>query len=113
MENKFKIESFKYHELAYGQNHFIKETVDKEFGEIPIVKELSFSEPDFSFLLSIDEEIAGFANLVERKCKFDEYDYLVAGLNNLIVLPEFRKNGFGNELVKFFDNFARTPLIRI
>ncbi|MDX1920104.1 MAG: GNAT family N-acetyltransferase [Candidatus Caenarcaniphilales bacterium] len=103
MKNDLKIESFKHEKLSSENRHLVSLAVKEEFGKIQIIKKLRWSKPTKTILASFEETVVGFVNIVERNCNFDDDTELVAGLSNLIVLPEHRGKGYGLELMNFYD----------
>jgi GNAT superfamily N-acetyltransferase len=84
---------------------------EAEFGGFPIVRETVWAIPDWSFVGSVGEQVACFYHLVLREGQFDGEAVLLAGLNNLVTVPQFRGRGLASRLLRdteaaWYDRFG-------
>ena len=90
----------KYSELDNGTKSKLKSFIDGEFGNIPIVKETEWVQPDWTIVFYQNNEIATFYNIVERKILVDGNKMKIAGINNVITPKKFRGNGYASKILR-------------
>jgi len=99
------IKIFNYNELGQELLEELTNSINDQFGSVPIVKETEWSTPDWSIIYFDEGNIAAFLNIVMRQVKFDDAHHAVGGLNNLITKKEYRKKGLGSQLVRRANTF--------
>lgn len=60
---------------------------------------MTWSQPDFTVTYTEEKKLVSFYNIVQRDVFFDEKLVAVAGINNVITLPEFRGQGYSSKLL--------------
>lgn len=70
-----------------------------EFDRFPIVRQTTWATPDWSLLGMEGCDLACFYNLVERVVQFDGQPIRVAGLNNLVTAPGYKRRGLASRLL--------------
>ncbi|NZA26172.1 GNAT family N-acetyltransferase [Luteimonas sp. SJ-92] len=70
-----------------------------EFDRFPIVRETLWATPDWSFVGLDHDALACFCNVVQRAVHVDGRAVRVAGLNNLVTAPAFKRRGLASELL--------------
>lgn len=56
--------------------------------------------PAYTALIEKDSNIIAHAAIIDTQIKIDSMQYRVAGLQNVFVLPQFRKKGFSDSVVR-------------
>jgi len=87
------------YKLSKRTKNQIDKAVKSAFGDIPIVQEITWSQPDFTITFTEEKELISFYNVVKRDVSFDRKKVTVAGINNVITLPEFRGKGYSSKLL--------------
>lgn len=87
----------------------IKETlhnyIQAEFGHISIVQETTWATPDWTILLTENETIVTFFNIIERQVLLDGTPCKIAGINNVITPPPFRGKGYSSQALTSTTGF--------
>ena len=107
---KTRIEITKYHHLSPALLTELGSLADLEFGHIPIVKETTWAEPDWTCLLYINQHLASFYHIVNRKVLFDKKAIQIIGIHNLITTKLYRGKGYAKYLLKESQSFWRDNL---
>lgn len=100
-----RIECHEFAKLAPATKNMILRSVDREFGDVPIVREHIWAEPDWSILGFLNEDLVGFLNVVDRHALVDDTPIHLFGVNNVITEPPFRRQGFSTKLNREFLQF--------
>ena len=87
----------RFTELKTEIKNHLGSIIEGEFGHIPIVKETSWSIPDWTIIYYFDNEVATFYNVVVREISIDEKYFKAAGINNVITPEKFRGKGFSTK----------------
>ncbi len=95
-----EVTSKSYDDLNPEERHRLIALADDEFGGFDIVRNTEWASPNWVFLCSYENELAGCYNLVLRKAEFDGKPVMLAGLNNMITLPAFRGRRVASHLLE-------------
>ena len=95
-----RVVASRYRELPAELRERLEEIAENEFGHIPLVRETQWAEPDWAYLGYQGPSLVVFHNIIERAVEIDGVVTPVAGLNNMITLPEFRGRGYASELLR-------------
>ena len=100
----------KYAELTYAEKNTIAELIEEEFGEIQIVKETEWTEPDWTIIYYQENKIVSVYNIIEREILLDSSPIKALGINNVITPKEERGKGYSSKLLReteslVFDQF--------
>ncbi len=87
-------------QLTPSQQQELKNRVDREFGDVPIVREHSWAEPTWAFMGFVDNELVTFLNIVDRQVLADNQPVHFLGLNNVITEPQYRGQGYSSQLIR-------------
>jgi GNAT superfamily N-acetyltransferase len=87
-------------ELPDTLQNELKKRIEREFGNVPIVKEHVWAEPTWLFTGYIGDQVVSFLNIVDRHVLADGETVRFFGLNNVITEPEHRGQGYSRELNK-------------
>ena len=90
----------KYNKLDPTVQNTLADMTQHEFGDVPIVQEFKWAIPDWVVYMTLGEEIASVAHVIERSAYFDRAEVIVGGLNNLITKKIFRGKGMGVKVLK-------------
>jgi len=71
-----------------------------EFEQYAIVRETEWASPDVTFIAMNAADVAAYYNLVERVVRIDNVEVRVAGLNNMVTMPAFRRRGVASGLLR-------------
>lgn len=77
----------------------IDRAIKSTFGDVPFVQDITWSKPNFTITYTEENELISFYNIVKRNVLFDGESGTVAGINNVITLPEFRGKGYSSKLL--------------
>ncbi len=83
----------------------LQKRVDREFGDVPIVREHVWAEPTWAFLGFVGDRLVSFLNLVDREVLVDGAPTHFFGLNNVITEPEHRGHGYSTQLNQTAQEF--------
>lgn len=104
------INAFPYKSLDDKTKELLNSIISSEFKEVPIVQELEWAEPDWSVIRYRNRKIVSFCNIVERIVDFDENEYKIGGINNVITPERFRGKGYATEILMYAQNFIFNDL---
>lgn len=99
------IRIFRFYELSNKTRQKIEYYIELEFGEIPLVKEISWAKPDWTIIYTKNNELITFYNIIKRRVHFNDKTYIVAGINNVVTLPAHRGKGYSSKLLSSTKNF--------
>ena len=96
-------------------NKLLEEQLDEapivEWWHIPIIKETTWSKPDWSVVMTNGEaKVICFLNIVEREAIFDGVKVKIAGINHLITTKSFRGKGHGKAVMEETHRFVFNKL---
>lgn len=94
-----------YKKLSQEIKNELEYYIFNEFGEIPIVKETDWAEPNWTIVYSSEGQIVSFYNIVERKVSIDHKFYKCGGINNVITPSKYRGKGFATKMLNDTSNF--------
>jgi hypothetical protein len=98
MLSVMRIERYLAIELPATLQEELEKRADREFGNVPIVREHVWAEPTWAFLGFVDEQLVSFLNIVDREVRADGNPVHFFGLNNVITEPQHRGRGYSNRL---------------
>jgi predicted GNAT family N-acyltransferase len=96
--------------MTSQQRERVDSLVDKEFGHIPFVQNLTWSKPDWLVTLEEDNDLLALYHLVSREVQLDGQTYQAAGINNVITPQQHRKRGYASKLLQETNSFIFTEL---
>lgn len=94
----------KYSDLDNATKSTLEHIIESEFGNIPIVKETQWDNPDWTIIYYIDSKIVTFYNMIERIISINDRKVKISGINNLITLKASRGNGYASKILKETEN---------
>lgn len=94
------IQVFEHEHLPGDRRPELAVAAGNEFDRFPIVRETRWAVPDWSVLGIVDDRLACFYNIVLRTVCFDGRPARVAGLNNLVTLPDYKGKGYASHLLR-------------
>lgn len=100
-----RIDCHEFAQLSPAIKKEIFDRADREFGHVPIVREHVWSEPRWSMLGIVNDEIVSMLNIVDRHASADGAAVQLFGLNNVITEPQHRKQGYSAILNRNFLQF--------
>lgn len=95
----------KYVDLPPSVKRLLEKVAGQEFGNIPIVRETTWSVPEWTAICYLGNEVAAFCSIVSRIIFMNGTFYKAAGLHNLITLERFRGKGLATDLLLKSENF--------
>jgi GNAT superfamily N-acetyltransferase len=101
----------RYDELPTEQRELLEQIANVEFGQVALVRETRWAEPEWSFQLFDGESLAAFYNVVLRAVRFDGVSVRAAGLNTMITVAAHRGQGVASRLLletqpRWFDTLG-------
>lgn len=103
----------KYVDLPPSVKRLLEKVAGQEFGNIPIVRETTWSVPEWTAICYLGNEVAAFCSIVSRIIFMNGTFYKAAGLHNLITLERFRGKGLATDLLLKSENFMFEGLLWI
>lgn len=100
-----QIDYYPFNELAVTLKQELRRRADREFGDVPIVRDHVWAEPTWAVLGRVGEEVVSFLNIVDRHATADGVPVHLFGLNNVITEPQHRGKGYSKELNRKFLEF--------
>lgn len=95
----------KYDSLSAAIKETLNNNIQSEFGHIPFVQEITWAIPDWTVLLTKDNTIVTFFNIIEREVLVDGTPSKIAGINNVITPPSFRGKGYSSQVLTNTTSF--------
>lgn len=105
---RLKIE--KYAHLSNEIKTYLGRINHQEFGHFQIVKQITWSIPDWVIFVLHGADICAYCNIVERTILVDTKPYLVAGINNVVTLHNYRNRGLASYALKETQQFMFNEL---
>jgi predicted acetyltransferase len=102
-----RIEKHLASELIASQKEELKKRVEREFGNVAIVREHVWSEPTWVFMGFADEQLVSFLHIVDRQVLADGASVHYFGLANVITEPEHRGKNYASQLNRMAIEFMR------
>lgn len=93
------IKIFNYNRLDRTTKDYLNSIIDAEFGHIPIVQNTAWAVPDWTMIYYDNNTMTAFYNIVEREIIIDDFKIMVAGINNVITLKNYRGKGYAFKLL--------------
>lgn len=101
------IDSFEFSTTPNDIKLELKTRVNREFGNVEIVRNHIWSEPTWVFVGKKLDQTVTFANVVDRTGTADGRPVHIFGLNNVITEPVFRGQGLSTEMISYIIEFMK------
>ena len=95
----------RYENISEKDKEKLSGLIDDEFGDIPIVSQIKWASPDWTIFSEKNDELVSFYNIVLRDVAFDQSEFKIAGISNVITPNKHRKNGYASKMLTDSEAF--------